>query len=92
MEPDLARQRQQAHALLDLLPAEKLNAVRRVLEVMVDPSGDPLARSLANATVDTEPVSAEEAAALDEAHASIARGEGIPHEEILREFGLARKS
>ena len=42
--------------------------------------------------MESEPVSAEEAEALDEAHASIARGEGIPHEEILREFGLARKS
>ena len=49
---------------------------------------DPIARSLANAPVEDEPISAEEAAALDAAHASIQRGEGIPHEEILREFGL----
>lgn len=28
------------------------------------------------------------AAALDRARASLARGEGIPHEEIAREFGL----
>jgi hypothetical protein len=53
---------------------------------------DPVARSLANAPVETEPTSEEEAGALDEAHAAIQRGEGIPHEEILREFGLARKS
>jgi hypothetical protein len=92
MEPDFTQERRQAHALLDLLPPAKLSAVRRVLEVMVDPDDEPLARSLANAPVESEPVSAEEAAALDEAHASIARGEGIPHEEILREFGLARKS
>lgn len=92
MEPDLTQERKQAHALLDQLPADKLNAVRRVLEVMVYPGDDPLARSLAIAPVDSEPVSQEEAAALDEAHAAIARGEGTPHEEILREFGLARKS
>jgi hypothetical protein len=92
MEPDLTQERRQAHALLDLLPADKLNAVRRVLEVMVDPGDDPLARSLANAPVESEPISAEEATALDEAHTSIARGEGISHEEILREFGLARRS
>ena len=49
---------------------------------------DPLARSLSNAPVDREAISDEEAAALDEAHASIARGEGLSHEEILREFGL----
>jgi hypothetical protein len=29
-------------------------------------------------------------AAIDRARASLARGEGIPHEDILREFGLAR--
>jgi len=28
------------------------------------------------------------AAAIDRARASLARGEGISHEEILREFGL----
>jgi hypothetical protein len=33
----------------------------------------------------------EEAAALDSAHASIERGEGISHEEIMREFGLASR-
>jgi hypothetical protein len=27
--------------------------------------------------------------ALEHARASLARGEGIPHEEILREFGLS---
>jgi len=84
MEPDFHRERQQAHALLDVLPAGKLNAVRSLLEVMVD----PVARSLANAPVEDEPISAEEAAALDAAHASMQRGEGTPHEEILREFGL----
>lgn len=35
-------ERQQAHALLDLLPDEKLHAVRSLLEVMVE----PLSRSL----------------------------------------------
>lgn len=72
--------------LLDRLGPGQLAAVVQLLEVMTD----PVARSLANAPVETEPVAAEEAAALDEAHAAIARGEGIPHEEILREFGLAR--
>ena len=92
MEPDLTQERRQIHVLLDQLSADKLNAVRRVLEVMVDPADDPLARALAKAPVETEPISAEEAAALDEAHASIARVEGIPQEEVLREFGIAHKS
>ena len=86
MEPDLTQERRQAHALLDLLPADKLSAVRRVLEVMID----PLANSLALAPVEEEEITPETAAALDRARASIARGEGIPHEEILREFGLTK--
>jgi hypothetical protein len=83
MEPNLNEDRQQAHALLDLLPADKLNAVRSLLEVLVE----PLERSLALAPVEEEALTPETAAALERARASLARGEGIPHEEILREFG-----
>lgn len=86
MEPNMDQERQQAHALLDMLPAEKLNAVRRLLEVMVE----PLARSLALASVEDEEISPETATALDRARASLSRGEGIPHDEVLREFGLNR--
>jgi ethanolamine utilization microcompartment shell protein EutL len=86
MEPDLTQERQQAHALLDMLPENKLNAVRSLLEVMVE----PLSRSLASAPVDEEEVTPETAAALSRARASLARGEGIPHEDILREFGLGK--
>jgi hypothetical protein len=84
MEQNLDHERRQAHALLDALPAEKLNAVRSLLEVMVDPS----ARSLALAQVEEEDLTPETAAALNRARASLARGEGIPHDEILREFSL----
>lgn len=35
MEPDLNQERRQAHALPDMPPAGKLNAVRSLLEVMV---------------------------------------------------------
>ena len=84
MEPNITHERQQAHALLDMLPAEKLNAVRSLLAVMVE----PLSRSLALAPLEEEEVTPETAAALDRARASLARGDGIPHEEILREFGL----
>ena len=80
--------RQHVHELVDELDPDQLAAVGQLLEVMTD----PVARSLASAPVETEPISEKEAAELDEAHAAIARGEGISHEEILREFGLARKS
>jgi hypothetical protein len=86
MEPSLDRERQQAHALLDLLTAEKLNAVLSLLEVMVE----PLSSSLALAPVEEEELNSETAEALDRARASLARGEGIPHQEILREFDLRK--
>ncbi len=86
MATNLNQERQQAHALLDMLPAEKLNAVRSLLAVMVE----PLARSLALVPVDDEEITPETAAALDRARASLARGEGVSHEEILREFGLSQ--
>jgi hypothetical protein len=77
---------QQAHALIDLLPPEKLNAVRSLLEIMVE----PLSRSLALAPFEDEEITPETAAELDQARPSLARGEGTPHEEILREFGLTQ--
>jgi hypothetical protein len=85
MELNLSQEREQAHALLDMLPAEKLNAVRTLLQVMVE----PLVRSLALAPVEEEEITPETAAALDRARGSLARGDGIPHDEVLREFGLS---
>lgn len=82
MEVDLVHQRQQAHLLLDVLPDEKIAAVRSLLEVMVE----PLSRSLATAPVEDEELTHETVAALDRARASLARGEGVTHEEVLREF------
>jgi hypothetical protein len=84
MELELDQERREAHALLDALPAEKLNAVRNLLVVMVE----PLARTLALASVEEETLTPNTAASLDRARASLARGEGITHDEILREFGL----
>ena len=84
MGTNVTQERQQAHALLDMLPQEQLSAVRSLLEVMVE----PLSRSLASAPVEEEEVTPETAAALDRARASLARGEGIVHQDILREFGL----
>jgi len=65
METDLTDERQQAHALLDMLPQEKLTAVRSLLEVMVE----PLSRSLSSAPVEEEEITSETAAAIDRARA-----------------------
>jgi hypothetical protein len=79
-------ERDQAHALLDKLSDEQLNAVRNLLEVMVE----PLSRALALAPVEDEEITPETAEALDRARRSLDRGEGIPHDDILREFGLKK--
>ena len=80
----MAIDRQQAHQLIDRLDPGQLAAVTHLLEAMVD----PVALSIANAPVEDEKITPETAAALDRARASIERGEGIPHNEMLREFGL----
>jgi hypothetical protein len=76
--------RNHVHQLLDQLDQGQLTAVAQLLEVMTD----PVARSLANAPFEDEPITPDEAAALDAAHTAIERGEGTSHEEVLREFGL----
>jgi hypothetical protein len=83
----MAADKQHAHELIDRLAPGQVAAVVGLLEIILD----PFARKLANAPYDDEPVSAEEARELEEARASLARGEGIPHEEVLAELGLPMK-
>ncbi len=44
--------------------------------------------AIANAPPDDEPYTPEQQAEDAEARASIERGEGIPHDQVLREYGL----
>ncbi len=81
--------RQQAHQLLDQLGPAQFTAIAHLLEVLVATEEvEPLARSLGHAPVEEDEITPETAASLDRARASLARDEGIPHAEILREFGL----
>jgi len=81
----LAPDKQHAHHLIDQLDSVQLAAVVHLLEVMTD----PVAHAIANAPLDDEPVSEEEARQVVAARASFDRGEGIPHEQVLAEFGLS---
>lgn len=49
---------------------------------------DPVSRSLATAPVDEEPLTEEEEQALNASKEWFKHNQGIPHEEILAEFGL----
>jgi hypothetical protein len=80
----MADTKEHAHELIERLAPRQVTAVVGLLEAMLDPV------SLANAPVEEEELTPETAAALERARASLARGEGIPHEEILREFGVKK--
>ena len=84
MTDNIGKEKKQAHELIERLPPTQLSAVVALLEAMLDPA------ALANAPVEEAEITPETAAALDRARESLARGEGIPHEEILREFGLSK--
>jgi hypothetical protein len=84
MALDFLQERQRAHAYLDRLPPEQLSAVRNLLETLLS----PLDRKLALAPIDDEPVTPEEAAALEAGIASLERNGGVPIEEVLADFGL----
>jgi hypothetical protein len=78
--------KQQAHELIDRISTAQASAVVTLLTSMLD----PVDRAIANAPFEDEEISEEESRAVAASKAWLAEhpGEGIPHEEILREFGL----
>jgi len=86
MPTDTAQEKQQVHQLIDRLAPSQVTAVRGLLEAMID----PVARAIASAPVDDEPLTAEEEKALEEAREWMKHNAGIPHEQVLAEMGLTR--
>jgi hypothetical protein len=86
MAHDSSNENQQAHELIDRLPATQLSAVVGLLEAMLDPAS----RAIAKAPLDDEPESEQERQAVAESKAWFERhgGQGISHEEVLADFGL----
>ena len=82
----MATDRQHAHELIEQLPPSQLSALVGLLETMVD----PVSRKLAAAPVDDEAEAQEERLAAEKAEGWLREreGRGIPHEEVLRDFGL----
>ena len=81
---DSTTEREQAHALIEQLDPSQISAVVHLLEVMTD----PVARSLANAPLEDEPISEEEIRAVEASREWLKDHAPIPHEEVLAEFGL----
>ena len=79
--------RQDLKELIDALPDRDLYAVKRYIQFL-NYLDDPVAMSMAEAPLDYEPLTDDEIAALSEGKEDVKAGRLIPHEEIMREFGL----
>lgn len=79
--------KQHAHQLLGQLDPGQLAAIGHLLEVMVD----PVARAVAAAPPDAEPVTEEDRLRFQKGKAWFAEhgGKGIPMEEVLAHTGVA---
>jgi hypothetical protein len=86
MGHDSGREKQEAHELIERLAPSQVSAVLGLLQAMLD----PVARAIAGAPIEDEPVSEEErqAAARSEAWFEERGGKGIPMEEVLADLGL----
>jgi len=87
MASDLTHEKQQLHELVDRLARSQVHAVRGLLEVMLD----PVSHAIATAPVDDEPLTAEDAHALDEAREWLKRNKPISHEQVLAELGITQE-
>ena len=76
--------KQQAHELIDRMAPGQVSAVVGLLKIILD----PVARSLASAPFEDEPISEEETRAVAASKAWLKNNEPIPHEDVLAEFGL----
>jgi hypothetical protein len=79
--------KQHAHELIDRMAPSQVYAVVGLLETMLD----PVSRAIANAPFDDEPECEDERRSVAASKAWLKEhpGQGIPHEEILAEFGLS---
>ena len=87
MASDLTHEKRQLHELVDSLTPGQVRAVRGLLQAMLD----PVSRAIANAPVDDEPLTAEEAQALVEAREWLKHNRPIPHEQVLAELGITQE-
>ena len=82
----LTPQQQQLVELASRVPEDQVPAAKRMLQSLIV---DPFWLSLQAAPYDDEPLTPEEEVAVEAARESIRLGEPLlPHEDIMREFGL----
>lgn len=84
MATNAIQEKHQLHKMVNLLAPEQAHALRASVEVMLD----PVARAIANAAVDEEPLTRDDERALDEAREWLKHNQGIPYEQVLAELGI----
>jgi hypothetical protein len=83
----MAADKQHAHELIDQLAPSQLPAVVGMLESLLD----PVARAIANAPIDDEPLTAADEKSLAEAREWSKHHKGTPHEEFLAELSVTQE-
>jgi len=78
-------EKQHAHELVERLDASQIPTAVRFLEFMLL---DPVARALATAPDDDEPVTEAERQAVAEADEWLKHNKPVPFEDVLADFGL----
>jgi hypothetical protein len=86
MADSSVNEKHQAHELIERLAPSQVSAVVGLLEAMLD----PVSRAIANAPIDDEPETDQERQMVAESKDWFERrgARGIPHEEVLTDFGL----
>jgi hypothetical protein len=77
--------RRTLHELVDRIAEEELSAAQRFLEYL---AVSPAYRAAMSAVPDDEPVTEGDAAAITRAQEELRTGKVVPHDAVLREFGL----
>lgn len=80
--------RESVHRLVDDLPRDELSRAERVLEALLATAGEGLPQTLRDASVDDEPETPEERAAVEEALLDVERGRTISQADIKRRWDL----
>ena len=78
----MAADKQLAHKLIEHLAPDQVPAAIGMLERLLD----PVARAIANAPIDDEPLTVADEKALAEAREWSKHNKSIPHEQVLAEL------
>jgi hypothetical protein len=83
----MAADKQHAHKLIEHLAPDQVPAAIGLLERLLD----PVARAIANAPIDDEPLTDADEKALAESREWFKHNKGIPHEQVLAEMGITQE-